>query len=53
MPLSLCVALLQRYGPEKILFKPEAQPIGPNVSALRDAAGEPVIFWNSSFTESR
>jgi dihydrodipicolinate synthase/N-acetylneuraminate lyase len=48
MPLSLCVALLQRYGPEKILFKPEAQPIGPNVSALRDAAGGAVKIYEGS-----
>lgn len=31
--------LLDRYGPEKILFKPEGAPIGPNLSALRDASG--------------
>jgi len=37
--LSVYVALLERYGPEKILFKPEAAPIGPNLSALRDATG--------------
>jgi 4-hydroxy-tetrahydrodipicolinate synthase len=28
--------LLDRYGPDKILFKPEAAPLGPNISALRD-----------------
>ncbi|MGH7129353.1 MAG: dihydrodipicolinate synthase family protein, partial [Planctomycetaceae bacterium] len=39
IPLSVCVELLDRYGPEKILFKPEAAPIGPNLSALRDATG--------------
>lgn len=39
IPLSACVALLDRYGPEKVLFKPEAAPIGPNLSALRDATG--------------
>jgi 4-hydroxy-tetrahydrodipicolinate synthase len=39
IPLSVYVQLLERYGPEKIVFKPEAAPIGPNLSALRDATG--------------
>jgi 4-hydroxy-tetrahydrodipicolinate synthase len=39
IPLRVYVELLDRYGPEKILFKPEASPIGPNLSALRDATG--------------
>jgi 4-hydroxy-tetrahydrodipicolinate synthase len=39
IPHSACVDLLDRYGPEKILFKPEASPLGPNLSALRDATG--------------
>ena len=39
IPHSACVDLLVRYGPEKILFKPEASPLGPNLSALRDATG--------------
>ncbi len=39
IPMSVYVSLLDRYGPEKILFKPEAAPIGPNLSALRDATG--------------
>ncbi|MBC7854163.1 MAG: dihydrodipicolinate synthase family protein [Pirellulaceae bacterium] len=37
--LDVYVQLLNQYGPEKILFKPEAAPIGPNLSALRDASG--------------
>jgi 4-hydroxy-tetrahydrodipicolinate synthase len=36
IPHSACVELLDRYGPDKILFKPEAAPLGPNLSALRD-----------------
>ncbi len=36
--LDVYVQLLNQYGPEKILFKPEAAPIGPNLSALRDAS---------------
>jgi 4-hydroxy-tetrahydrodipicolinate synthase len=39
IPLRVYVELLERYGPEKIVFKPEAAPIGPNLSALRDATG--------------
>ncbi|MGI8980988.1 MAG: dihydrodipicolinate synthase family protein [Pirellulaceae bacterium] len=37
--LDVYIQLLNQYGPEKILFKPEAAPIGPNLSALRDASG--------------
>jgi 4-hydroxy-tetrahydrodipicolinate synthase len=39
IPLGVYVQLLQRHGEDKILFKPEASPIGPNQSALRDATG--------------
>lgn len=39
IPIEVCVQLMDDYGPEKILFKPEAAPIGPNLSALRDASG--------------
>lgn len=39
IPHTACVELLDRYGPAKILFKPEASPLGPNLSRLRDATG--------------
>jgi 4-hydroxy-tetrahydrodipicolinate synthase len=39
IPIGACVRLLERYGPEKVLFKPEAAPNGPTLSALRDATG--------------
>lgn len=39
IPLAVYGELLNRYGPEKILFKPEASPVGPNLSALREATG--------------
>jgi len=39
IPLGVYVTLLDQYGPAKILFKPEAAPNGPNISALRDATG--------------
>ena len=48
IPLQVYVQLLDRYGPEKIVFKPEASPIGPNLSALRDAtSGLARIFEGS------
>ncbi|MFZ9090947.1 MAG: dihydrodipicolinate synthase family protein [Planctomycetaceae bacterium] len=37
IPLEMCVRLLDQYGPQKVLFKPEASPIGPRLSQLRDA----------------
>ncbi len=33
---SVYKELMDQYGPEKILFKPEAAPVGPNLSDLRD-----------------
>lgn len=48
IPLGVYVELLDRYGADKVLFKPEASPIGPNVSALRDATqGRARIFEGS------
>jgi 4-hydroxy-tetrahydrodipicolinate synthase len=48
VPLGVCMRLLQRYGPEKVLFKPEAAPNGPTLSALRDAsAGQARLFEGS------
>jgi len=40
--------LLQKFGAERILFKPEASPLGPNLSRLRDATdGTACIFEGS------
>jgi 4-hydroxy-tetrahydrodipicolinate synthase len=39
IPIAVCVDLLDRYGADKILFKPEAAPFGPHISKLRDASG--------------
>lgn len=48
IPLDVYLQLLERYGDEKIVFKPEAAPIGPNVSKLRDAtSGRAKIFEGS------
>jgi 4-hydroxy-tetrahydrodipicolinate synthase len=48
IPHSACVDLLDRYGPEKILFKPEASPLGPNLSKLRDATGGRATIFEGS-----
>ena len=46
--LSVYLKLLEEYGAQKILFKPEASPLGPNVSRLRDASrGQARIFEGS------
>lgn len=39
IPLSVYIRLLDEFGPARILFKPEAAPIGPNLTALRTASG--------------
>ncbi len=38
IPTSFYVRLIDEYGAEKILFKPEGSPVGPNLSDLRDAS---------------
>jgi 4-hydroxy-tetrahydrodipicolinate synthase len=48
IPIDVYVKLLDRYGPEKIVFKPEASPIGPNLSALRDATGGKARIFEGS-----
>ncbi len=39
MSIAFQAQLLDEFGPERVLFKPEASPIGPRLSALRDATG--------------
>lgn len=48
IPLAVYEQLLARFGEEKILFKPEASPIGPNLSALRDATGGKARIFEGS-----
>ncbi len=48
IPLAVHVELLDRYGADKILFKPEAAPLGPNVSALREATGGAARIFEGS-----
>lgn len=46
--LDVYVSLLNEFGDTRIYFKPEASPLGPNLSRLRDAtAGAARIFEGS------
>jgi len=48
IPLDVCVDLVDRYGADRVMFKPEAAPLGPNLSALRDRTnGKAHIFEGS------
>ena len=40
MSIDLQARLLREFGRDKVMFKPEATPIGPRLSALRDATDE-------------
>ncbi|MCA9119169.1 MAG: dihydrodipicolinate synthase family protein [Planctomycetaceae bacterium] len=48
IPLSVSIELLARYGEEKILFKPEASPIGPKLSELRNATDHKARIFEGS-----
>src|SRR5580698_74998 len=48
IPLGVSVDLLKRFGNDKILFKPEASPIGTNLSALRDETGGEARIFDGS-----
>lgn len=39
LPVTTQARLLEEFGPERVMFKPEAAPLGPNLSALREATG--------------
>lgn len=46
--LGVYLRLLDEFGAERIFFKPEASPLGPNLSKLRDATnGQARIFEGS------
>jgi|688.fasta_scaffold06560_5 4-hydroxy-tetrahydrodipicolinate synthase len=46
--LSVYLRLLDQFGEHRICFKPEASPLGPNLSKLRDASkGKARIFEGS------
>lgn len=45
MSIAMQARLLREFGPDRVLFKPEASPIGPRLSALRAATdGKAEIF---------
>lgn len=45
MSIPMQAALLDEFGPQRVLYKPEATPIGPRLSQLRDATkGQAKIF---------
>ncbi|NLF69446.1 MAG: dihydrodipicolinate synthase family protein [Candidatus Anammoximicrobium sp.] len=46
--LDVFVQLLDRFGAEKILFKPEANPTGPRLTALREASGGRARIFDGS-----
>lgn len=48
MPVSALSTLLDDYGPQRVLFKPEATPIGPKLTELREATeGRAKVFEGS------
>jgi 4-hydroxy-tetrahydrodipicolinate synthase len=45
MPIVMQARLLEEFGPERVLYKPEASPIGPKLTELREAtAGRARVF---------
>ena len=48
MSVGVLTELLFTYGPDRVLFKPEATPIGPNLTVLREATyGKARVFEGS------
>jgi 4-hydroxy-tetrahydrodipicolinate synthase len=47
MPIDLQAGLFRSYGP-RIMFKPEAQPLGPQLSALFEATGKSAAILEGS-----
>ena len=39
MSIAMQARLLDEYGPQRVLYKPEAVPLGPNITALLQATG--------------
>jgi len=39
MSITMQARLLEEFGPDRVLYKPEANPIGPKLSELREATG--------------
>ena len=48
MSIGMQARLLEEFGPDRVLYKPEANPIGPRLSELREATrGRARIFEGS------
>lgn len=47
LPIESQADLYRRFG-DRVLFKPEAQPLGPNLSKLRDAGGPGLKVFEGS-----
>lgn len=48
IPLEVSTGLFERFGAERIMFKPEANPMGPRLSLLRDATGGKAKIFEGS-----
>lgn len=46
--LGVYLKLLDEFGEKRIFFKPEASPLGPNLSKLRDASGGKARIFEGS-----
>lgn len=46
--LGVYLKLLEEFGEQRIFFKPEASPLGPNLSKLRDASGGKARIFEGS-----
>jgi 4-hydroxy-tetrahydrodipicolinate synthase len=40
MSIEMQARLMQEFGPDRLLFKPEANPVGPRLSALKQATND-------------
>jgi 4-hydroxy-tetrahydrodipicolinate synthase len=48
MSIELQAGLLDRFGSQRVLFKPEADPIGPRLTALHLATGGRALVFEGS-----
>jgi len=46
--LSVYQRLLEQFGPDRIFFKPESSPLGPNLSRFRDATESKARIFEGS-----
>ena len=48
MSIELQAGLLDRFGAQRVMFKPEADPIGPRLTALHSATGGRALVFEGS-----